>query len=639
MTTNMLIPNIAICGNISFEKSLIVNMFAGLFISSPGKKIFMPTYYAIRTSDPRYKNSLNISMLLNSSNLENERIYEKSRDSNNLHRLQSNYLNNPMKSFINVNIAEFPTIGDKKGININSEGQRIDHFLEMLVFRANEFDLMLFVCDANCPFSTKENVDAFISINAKIEDNYFNLQKNTKLIILACNYDPKEKSKIDKLWKKNNYYGMNQRDIYFVDAYQLFESQMKNILILPTSCKQDLIKIRNYLCGKKNGYPEFEYDKIIKKQKFISIIKTRSLISGNLEFISKLGTMYLGLEYIRAIPSYDILTRKLMSVIDNMCPFELINDNTISRIFKNVTNCDNSKKLDIRNNLIINDEFFYKLSNKIYYRKDNGSTNSIEYTTYNRAINDKIIISILCKKNFMNNIPFTVDPRFGKDIITQLIRSGVRIKRSVIDFFNEVVFKYNLEKHIKNLSSHHKSKYITFLKFNTIRTPCIITKQFLKYLIDKEKNDKSNSEDILFSIKNFNNIYLNHIIENIKYDLNYIIILTNEIMSNNLLTEEIISKKKMYELIDISYSNPKRNITMNFKFFEYDIEYKTIIELLSMTFHNLKYLRKTNTSKYLEIKANLSPEIFDNIMFYLMNGIDENTNICPLILRSPRNVN
>ncbi len=618
------ILNIAICGLVSSGKSSLLNALSSMFISSSSKNrdTFCPTLYELRING-NIKNGLSLSNKVNKTKLNNKKNFEefiKSNKSNNnikdlINNINKKNLNNPIKANFNANIVDFPGFGDVEGCSKDGE---TDFFLNSLLKNSTSFDLILFVCDSNSPFLTKEQTSIFNKIKNQIKINYNENQIYTELFVVATKYDCDGDEEIDEMWKnKHINLDIPKENIFFINNYQLFVSNMSEYLYIPYLCKQEFINIYKFICGNKkkplhidicnktckNNCDIHICNKIIKSEEFISNENRTSDTNGDKNnLIERLKEFSIGLNNKRTKPYYDKLINILTNVCTTMCPYSIINDNLINEIFKKTCKMSTLYKDDIV--VLCNRYDIYSYLDTILNLYNTHSINSCISNLYKECIYDKLLVSIICKKYLQKNIPYSINENINSKLIIPL---------SNLNKINKIVYE-QLSKYFINIS---KSKYYTeklneFLKENILSTKCIITCQFLKYLY-------VNNED-----KEFTNKYINYIYSKaLKDDINYIYLLNDYADNNNI--SNVLNDKQMIILIKLLRNNSEYDgLDMNFESFKYNKEYLIIVCLTRMSFKELNYLKYMKPITYNKFKNSISKNLFKRIEYCLSNIMNSN---------------
>jgi len=370
------IPIIHITGLTGSGKSSVLNAFAGMYIkpTSKNRDTYKPTLTKFRKG-VGIKTGLELSTKVTTTRKDDKDSFAKlsPRKKEEMTTLEKDKLDTEVSQidksnsdllveFVsNCDIVDFPGFGDDTGCI-----KGVDYFLESYINNLNKCDLAFYVVDANCPFLTTVQVSALNKIQDRIKKNLEETQHYCELFVIATKYDCQDED-IDGMWKNiHEKINVDKKNIFFLSNYQLFFTNIKDFIILPSSCKQEFINIYKYVCGSRTKIPEFTLDKAIKKSDYIPE-KYWGDDYGTGDWnglIDRISEFSNGLEERRAKPYYDKLCKMFKLNSDgyfNVNPFSLcLKELCADFLVLTKKNIDTKCIKDIDNLFCEDDEILYR---------------------------------------------------------------------------------------------------------------------------------------------------------------------------------------------------------------------------------------------------------------------------------------
>ncbi len=280
------VPNInaMLVGCISSSKSSFINGSVGGVVQSSGKdrETFEPFTFHLN-KDGVFANICQISKKINEQKLKNKELFKNTKlEENKISSINQSYAELELPAMFNAYITDFAGMGDERDTD--------NMIYKAVLNNIPNFNLVIFVCDANKPFLQKEEVNFFNGIKEEIKKQYNENQIFVELIVVVGKYDDPEDIELNEMFNAiSKTICMPKEKIFRVSAFQMFIYNMGTYLYLPSACQQEYKNIQKYFYGRKVPKELPELDTVVKSDEFI---KTNNPESGDWDniagFINKL---------------------------------------------------------------------------------------------------------------------------------------------------------------------------------------------------------------------------------------------------------------------------------------------------------------------------------------------------------------
>ncbi len=235
-------------GCVSCGKSSALNAFVGGIISpaSKDRQTFKPVRFNLNANG-KFSEICKVSKNINAEKNKNVELFKAPNvTEEEISSLNREYENLKLHARNSLYITDFAGIGDER--------DKENLFYKSVINNIVNFNLVMFVCDANKPFMQKEEVSFLDGIKKEIKKHYDEHQLYIELIILVCKYDDQEDEELGDMFKNiEKTTGVDRDKIFRISNHQLFSFNAGKMLYLPSACKQEYVHIQKHIFGTKSS--------------------------------------------------------------------------------------------------------------------------------------------------------------------------------------------------------------------------------------------------------------------------------------------------------------------------------------------------------------------------------------------------
>jgi predicted GTPase len=237
--------NAMLVGCVSSGKSSLLNALAGGIISpaSKDRQTFKPTRFRL-ARDGRFKDLCEVSRWINDQKTTNMELFKQGKiKEEEISTIDKRFQHLTLPGKNDLFLTDCPGMGDScfateglfRTAKQGDERDAGDMFLKSVLNNICNFNLVMFVCDANKPFLQKEEVNLLKKIQAEIKKQLDENQTYCELIILVCKYDDLEDEELAGMFANiPKITGVSKELIFRVNSYQLFSHWIIVIIFLTT---------------------------------------------------------------------------------------------------------------------------------------------------------------------------------------------------------------------------------------------------------------------------------------------------------------------------------------------------------------------------------------------------------------------
>lgn len=209
--------NAMLVGCVSSGKSSVLNAFVGGIISpaSKDRQTFKPILFNL-SKEGNFANMCKVSKNINTQKKTNAELFKIDNVAEEqISSLDRTYIDLKLPAKNNLYVTDFPGMGDERDKN--------NMFSKSVLNNILNFNLVMFVCDANKPFLQKEETSFLKAIKDEIKKQHDENQTYVDLIILVCKYDDVDDDELEDMFANiEKTTGVVKNKIFRINSYQLF---------------------------------------------------------------------------------------------------------------------------------------------------------------------------------------------------------------------------------------------------------------------------------------------------------------------------------------------------------------------------------------------------------------------------------